>query len=249
MSRHAQRSSRSPLLRRLPMTLAAGTLALAAAVAPAVANDTPDGGNQSDWSQQGGNGDGGDSSHQQGGNGGWDQQAGGNGDGGDGNDHGNNSGGGNAGGGDGGHQAGGNGNGGNAGDHGNNSGGGNAGGGDGGHQAGGNGNGGNAGDHGNNSGGGNAGGGDGGHQAGGNHGNRGEYKGVVTTDSLALRTSPDRGSKVIRYARKGDVVSIYCKVGGDDVQGNPLWYLLTDGTWAWGPARHIDNIGPAPRWC
>ncbi|WAX81834.1 SH3 domain-containing protein [Streptomyces sp. KMM 9044] len=185
------------------MTLAAGTLALAAAVAPAVAvaNDTPDSGGQSDWSQQGGgNGDGG-GSPQQGGNDDWDQQSGGNG--------------------------------------------GNGGNGDWDQQSGGNG----GNDHGNNSGGGNAGGGDGGNHAGGNHGNRGEYKGVVTTDSLALRTSPDRGSKVIRYAHKGDVVSIYCKVGGDDVQGNPLWYLLTDGTWAWGPARHIDNIGPAPRWC
>ncbi|MFD3733260.1 SH3 domain-containing protein, partial [Streptomyces sp. NPDC058632] len=129
-------------------------------------------------------------------------------------------------------------------DHGNNGGGG-GGGNDHGNNNGGGGN-----DHGNNNGGGgNGNGGDWGNQAGGNHGDRGKYKGVVTADSLALRTSPDRGSKVIRYAHKGDVVSIYCKVGGDDVQGNPLWYLLTDGTWAWGAARHIDNIGPAPRWC
>ncbi|WP_313905586.1 hypothetical protein [Streptomyces sp. SLBN-134] len=53
----------------------------------------------------------------------------------------------------------------------------------------------------------------------------------------------------MRYAHKGDVVSIFCKVPGEKVKGNPLWYLLTDGTWAWGPAAHIDNIGPAPRWC
>ncbi|MEU0168415.1 hypothetical protein ABZ214_23660 [Streptomyces iakyrus] len=25
--------------------------------------------------------------------------------------------------------------------------------------------------------------------------------------------------------------------------------VTTDGTWAWGAARYIDNIGPAPRWC
>ncbi|MFF9204657.1 SH3 domain-containing protein, partial [Streptomyces sp. NPDC014986] len=82
-----------------------------------------------------------------------------------------------------------------------------------------------------------------------NHGDQGEYKGVVTAPSLALRSAPTRGSQVIRYAHKGEVVSIFCKVPGDKVDGNPLWYLLTDGTWAWGPARHIDNIGPAPRWC
>ncbi|MEV0691857.1 SH3 domain-containing protein [Streptomyces sp. NPDC050388] len=84
--------------------------------------------------------------------------------------------------------------------------------------------------------------------SGGNHGDRGKFKGVVTAHSPALRSSPHRGSRVIRYARKGEVVSIHCKVGGDSVQGDSLRYLLTDGTWAWGPARHIDNIGPAPRW-
>lgn len=91
-------------------------------------------------------------------------------------------------------------------------------------------------------------GGDGSHQAGGHHGDQGT-KGVVTARRLALRSASDRGSRVIRYAHKGEVVSIFCKVPGDKVNGNPLWYLLTDGTWAWGPAGHIDTFGPAPRWC
>ncbi|MEU9521239.1 SH3 domain-containing protein [Streptomyces sp. NPDC048224] len=78
---------------------------------------------------------------------------------------------------------------------------------------------------------------------------QGRYRGVVTADRLALRTSPTRGADVVRYVRRGEVVSIYCKTPGDTVRGNPLWYLLTDGTWAWGAARYIDNIGPAPRWC
>ncbi|MFJ6072336.1 SH3 domain-containing protein [Streptomyces sp. NPDC093065] len=95
------------------------------------------------------------------------------------------------------------------------------------------------------------GGANGGDQWGGNDGRQeqGRYRGVVTADRLALRTSPSRGADVIRYARRGEVVSIYCKTPGPSVQGNPLWYLLTDGTWAWGAARYIDNIGPAPRWC
>ncbi|MFD8236751.1 SH3 domain-containing protein [Streptomyces sp. NPDC059696] len=85
---------------------------------------------------------------------------------------------------------------------------------------------------------------------GGNGGqNQGRYRGVVTASTLALRSAPNRGSQIIRYAHRGDVVSIFCKTGGETVQGNPLWYLLTDGTWAWGAARYIDNIGPAPRWC
>lgn len=77
----------------------------------------------------------------------------------------------------------------------------------------------------------------------------GRYKGVVTAERLALRSAPNRGSQVIRYAHRGETVSIHCKAGGESVKGNPLWYLLADGTWAWGSARYIDNIGPAPRWC
>uniref|UniRef100_UPI00403FE435 SH3 domain-containing protein n=1 Tax=Streptomyces sp. DG1A-41 TaxID=3125779 RepID=UPI00403FE435 len=83
----------------------------------------------------------------------------------------------------------------------------------------------------------------------GNHHDPRLSKGVVTANTLALRSTPNRGSQIIRYAHKGDIVSIFCKTGGETVKGNPLWYLLTDGTWAWGAARYIDNIGPAPRWC
>ncbi|GAA3957573.1 SH3 domain-containing protein [Streptomyces marokkonensis] len=110
--------------------------------------------------------------------------------------------------------------------------------------------GGNGGGNGGGDGGGGSGGNGGGHGAG-NDGRQeqGSYRGVVTADRLALRTSPARGSDVIRYAHRGETVHIYCKTPGDKVKGNPLWYLLTDGTWAWGAARYIDNVGPAPRWC
>ncbi|MFF5495462.1 SH3 domain-containing protein [Streptomyces aquilus] len=75
------------------------------------------------------------------------------------------------------------------------------------------------------------------------------YKGVVTASTLNLRSAPNRGSQIIRTAHKGEIVSIFCKTPGQTIDGNPLWYLLTDGTWAWGAARYIDNIGAAPRWC
>lgn len=91
--------------------------------------------------------------------------------------------------------------------------------------------------------------GNGSHQNHQNHHDQGLYEGVVTANTLALRSAPNRGSQIIRYAHRGDIVKIFCKTGGETVQGNPLWYLLTDGTWAWGAARYIDNIGPAPRWC
>ncbi|MFF7549774.1 SH3 domain-containing protein [Streptomyces canus] len=74
-------------------------------------------------------------------------------------------------------------------------------------------------------------------------------RGVVTASSLALRSAPNRGGQIIRWAERGEVVSIFCKTHGQSVQGNRQWYLLTDGTWAWGPARYIRTIGTAPRWC
>ncbi|MER5431238.1 SH3 domain-containing protein [Streptomyces sp. NPDC002588] len=75
------------------------------------------------------------------------------------------------------------------------------------------------------------------------------YRGRVTASRLLLRSRPTRASQVIRTVHRGEIVSIFCKTSGQNVQGNPLWYLLTDGTWAWGAARYIDNIGEAPRWC
>ncbi|WP_338700430.1 SH3 domain-containing protein [Streptomyces sp. Q6] len=76
------------------------------------------------------------------------------------------------------------------------------------------------------------------------------YKGRVTAKSgLLLRDAPTRGSRVIRTEPYNAIVPIFCKTGGDNVEGNHLWYLLTDGTWAWGSAKYISNIGAAPRWC
>ncbi|MGW0951829.1 SH3 domain-containing protein [Streptomyces sp. NPDC002405] len=76
------------------------------------------------------------------------------------------------------------------------------------------------------------------------------YRGVVTArGGLALRTHPDRDSRVLQAARPGRVVWIHCKTLGRRVNGNRVWYLLSDGIWAWGSARHIANIGPSPRWC
>ncbi|MFI7300585.1 SH3 domain-containing protein [Streptomyces sp. NPDC050121] len=98
------------------------------------------------------------------------------------------------------------------------------------------------------------GGGDGGDWQSGNHDNDNDndfrrFRGRVTADELLLRSKPTRASEVIRVAHRGEIVSIFCKTSGQEVQGDRLWYLLTDGTWAWGAARHIKTIGTPPRWC
>ncbi|MFD8805201.1 SH3 domain-containing protein, partial [Streptomyces sp. NPDC059597] len=90
------------------------------------------------------------------------------------------------------------------------------------------------------------------HGPGGGRGDRDprRYQGVVRAqDGLWLRDRPDRSTRKVRFAEHGAKVSVYCKVKGSAVGGNPLWYLLTDGTWAWGSARYIANVGAAPRWC
>ncbi|MFJ8308808.1 MULTISPECIES: SH3 domain-containing protein [unclassified Streptomyces] len=77
-----------------------------------------------------------------------------------------------------------------------------------------------------------------------------EFEGRVTAKSgLLLRDRPTRGSRIVGMAPYGSIVHIFCKTYGDEVNGNDRWYLLTDGTWAWGSAFYIDNIGPSPRWC
>ncbi|MFI6942355.1 SH3 domain-containing protein [Streptomyces sp. NPDC050418] len=76
------------------------------------------------------------------------------------------------------------------------------------------------------------------------------YKGRVNArNGLLLRDSPTRGSRIVRTEPYGAYVHIFCKTRGESVENNDRWYLLTDGTWAWGAAAFIDNIGPAPRWC
>jgi hypothetical protein len=78
----------------------------------------------------------------------------------------------------------------------------------------------------------------------------GHYKGrVIAKSGLLLRDAPWKGGHVIGSVPYGKIVKIACKVNGQNVNGNPRWYLLTNGKWAWASARYIKNIGPAPHWC
>ncbi|MFF9621436.1 SH3 domain-containing protein [Streptomyces griseosporeus] len=83
----------------------------------------------------------------------------------------------------------------------------------------------------------------------GGHSDPRTYRGVVTASTLLLRSAPNRGSQVIRTAHRGEVVNIFCKTQGQSVNGDRRWFLLTDGTWAWGSAFYIRTLGAEPRWC
>ncbi|WP_037599583.1 SH3 domain-containing protein [Streptacidiphilus rugosus] len=76
------------------------------------------------------------------------------------------------------------------------------------------------------------------------------YKGrVIARTGLLVRSAPNRNAPVVGSLDYGQTVWIECKVNGQWVDGNPRWYKLADGRWAWSSARYIANIGEAPRWC
>ncbi|NJQ00864.1 SH3 domain-containing protein [Streptomyces zingiberis] len=76
------------------------------------------------------------------------------------------------------------------------------------------------------------------------------YKGrVIAHSGLLLRSAPNQGGRVVGSKPYGAIVKIKCKVNGQNIDGNPRWYLLADGQYAFASARYIENIGPAPRWC
>ncbi len=78
---------------------------------------------------------------------------------------------------------------------------------------------------------------------------RAHYKGrVIAKSGLLIRSGPSQKHKVVGALPYGTVVNIVCKVNGQNIDGNPRWYLLSTGKWAWGTARYIVNIGPAPHW-
>ncbi|MFE6777869.1 SH3 domain-containing protein [Streptomyces sp. NPDC057702] len=76
------------------------------------------------------------------------------------------------------------------------------------------------------------------------------YKGrVIAKSGLLIRSGPSQKHKVVGALPYGTIVNIVCKVNGQNIDGNPRWYLLDNGKWAWGAARYIANIGRAPHWC
>jgi len=68
-----------------------------------------------------------------------------------------------------------------------------------------------------------------------------------TTEALTQRTGPTRKASSAGTLARGSQVRIVCKLPGQEVDGNALWYSLTNGRWV--SARYVDNIGAAPGYC
>jgi uncharacterized protein YraI len=68
-----------------------------------------------------------------------------------------------------------------------------------------------------------------------------------TTVALTQRTGPTRAASSAGTLSRGTAVVIVCKLRGQDVNGNALWYSLANGRWV--SARYVTNVGQAPGWC
>lgn len=64
-----------------------------------------------------------------------------------------------------------------------------------------------------------------------------------------LRVGPSTHYRVVGSEEYGTVVGIVCRVKGERIEGNPVWYKLGDASYAWSSARDIVNDGEEPRWC
>jgi hypothetical protein len=74
------------------------------------------------------------------------------------------------------------------------------------------------------------------------------YLGQVTARrALAERARPTSRSAHRGALRHGARVALVCKVHGQSVHGNSLWYRLPNGSYV--SARYVSNIGRAPRFC
>jgi hypothetical protein len=72
---------------------------------------------------------------------------------------------------------------------------------------------------------------------------------VAANGGLLVRHLPTTASAVEGNLSNGQQIEIICKVRGSSVNGNALWYSLPPTLNEWVVARHIQNIGPSPRWC
>lgn len=73
------------------------------------------------------------------------------------------------------------------------------------------------------------------------------YDGRVTTATLVRREAPTTRANAHGALTRGASVRIICKLRGQAVDGNSLWYNLPQGLWV--AARYVANVGSAPPYC
>jgi hypothetical protein len=67
------------------------------------------------------------------------------------------------------------------------------------------------------------------------------------TATVKKRAAPTTVSAQVGSLANGAGVNIICKLEGQPVSGNDLWYFSTDHRWV--AARYVENVGRSPGWC
>ncbi|MEW1717979.1 SH3 domain-containing protein [Streptomyces sp. NPDC093109] len=69
---------------------------------------------------------------------------------------------------------------------------------------------------------------------------------VVSRIALHIRERATSDSRSLGTLQPGATVPLLCKVHGQNVDGNDLWYRLGDGWSGYVAARYVQNLGPVP---
>ncbi|MFJ2211121.1 SH3 domain-containing protein [Streptomyces sp. NPDC101062] len=69
---------------------------------------------------------------------------------------------------------------------------------------------------------------------------------VVSRLTLSIRERPTANSGYLGGIQPGTVIALSCKVVGQNVDGNNLWYLLGNGRPGYVAARYVENLSPVP---
>ncbi|MFE3828436.1 SH3 domain-containing protein [Streptomyces sp. NPDC059092] len=69
---------------------------------------------------------------------------------------------------------------------------------------------------------------------------------VVSRLPLSIRERPTSNSGYLGSVQPGAVIALSCKVVGQNVDGNDLWYHLGNGRPGYVAARYVENLSPVP---
>ncbi|MFE2374080.1 SH3 domain-containing protein [Streptomyces sp. NPDC059398] len=74
------------------------------------------------------------------------------------------------------------------------------------------------------------------------------YKGrVIARTGVLVRSGPSQHYRVVGSYSYHSIIPIVCKVRGQNVGGNILWYKTAKGNFV--SARYVDNVGSIPPYC
>lgn len=69
---------------------------------------------------------------------------------------------------------------------------------------------------------------------------------VISRLPLSIREKATSNSRYLGALQPGTIIALHCKVVGQNVDGNKLWYQLGNGRPGYVSARYVDNLAVVP---